>query len=217
VQPATAIDISTRAGGVSVMNRPSSSMSGGAGNSPTDDRRLVALLEAIARERSKEAFAELFGLMAPRLKAYVMRAGARPDVAEEIAQEAMIAIWRRADSFDSRKAGAATWIFTIVRNKRIDMLRRQARPELREEDFLHLDTAPAQPDEQICAGEAAALLRSRLTELPREQAQVIEMAYFEDKSHRAIAEELDLPLGTVKSRMRLALARIKHAMAGRKP
>ena len=216
MQSVAAIEVSRRAGGFSAMNRFSSR--GRPQASPNvADERLVSLLEAIAEQRSREAFAELFRMMAPRLKAYVMRAGAPADAAEEMAQEAMLSIWRKAGSFDPSKAAASTWIFTIVRNKRIDMLRRQARPELREEDFLHLDTDPPQPDDALDAGEMAAMLRKRLSELPDEQARVIEMAYFEDKSHRAIADELDLPLGTVKSRIRLALARIKQSLAGQKP
>lgn len=198
------------------MNRPSSRGRTRA-SSAVDDAQLAGLLEAIAERRSREAFAELFRLMAPRLKAYVMRAGAPSETAEEVAQEAMISVWRKAGSYDPAKAAASTWIFTIVRNKRIDMLRRQSRPELREEDFLHLDNDPTRPDDAVDAGERAGVLRRRLAELPQEQARVIEMAYFEDKSHRVIAEELDLPLGTVKSRIRLALARIKHSMAGQQP
>jgi len=216
VQSVAAIVYSTCVGGVSVMN-PSSSRGGSRSSSAIDDEHLVGLLGAIAERRSREAFAELFRLMAPRLKAYVMRAGAPADAAEEVAQEAMISIWRKADSFDAAKAAASTWIFTIVRNKRIDMLRRQSRPELREEDFLHLDTGPPQPDDEMTASEMSAILRRKLADLPNEQARVIEMAYFEDKSHRAIAEELDVPLGTVKSRIRLALGRIKHSMAGQEP
>jgi len=194
------------------MNRPSSPIAPRPASS-IDDARLVELLCAIAEQRSRPAFAELFRLMAPRLKAYVMRAGAPPDTADEIAQEAMIAVWRKAGSYDPAKASAATWLFTIVRNKRIDMIRRQSRPELTEDDFLHLASGPRLPEDQIDAQQTARVIRAQLSRLPRPQAQVIEMAYFEDKSHRAIAEELDLPLGTVKSRIRLALARIEQAMA----
>lgn len=178
-----------------------------------DDERLVQLITAIAESRSKEAFAELFRNFAPRLKAYGMRAGADAQTAEEVAQEAMIAVWRKAASFDPKKASVSTWIFTIVRNKRIDMLRREARPDLKEEDFLHLEKDPVGADDVVESAETHTIIKSCMKTLPAEQAQVIQMAYFEDKSHRAISDELALPLGTVKSRIRLALARIKDSMA----
>lgn len=177
-----------------------------------DNTRCVALIEDIACRRSRDAFAELFRIFAPRLKSYVMRAGVDPTTAEEVAQEAMIAVWRKADSFDRDKASASTWIFTIVRNKRIDMLRREARPDLREEDFLHLEPEPDQADAQVSARQVGDVLEQRVGALPQDQARVIEMAYYEDKSHSAIAEELGLPLGTVKSRIRLALARLKDGL-----
>lgn len=178
-----------------------------------DNARMVGLIEAIARERSRAAFAELFRVFAPRLKAYGMRAGAEAGIAEELAQEAMIAVWRKAATFDPAKASVSTWIFTIVRNKRIDFLRREARPDLREEDFLHLERDDVDAESGMSGEQQAEAAKRVLATLPEEQGEVIRMAYFEDRSHRDIAAALDLPLGTVKSRIRLALARLREAMA----
>lgn len=177
-----------------------------------DNARCVALIEEIAVRRSRAAFAELFRIFAPRLKSYVMRAGVEATTAEEVAQEAMIAVWRKADSFDRGKASVSTWIFTIVRNKRIDMLRREARPDLREEDFLHLNLEPDKADDTVSVRQVGDVLEQRVGSLPPDQTRVIEMAYYEDKSHSAIAEELGVPLGTVKSRIRLALSRLKDGL-----
>lgn len=189
------------------------SVSPPAARSTIDNARMIRLLDAVARERSRTAFAELFEVFAPRLKAYGMRAGADAGTAEELAQEAMIAVWRKAETFDPSKASASTWIFTIARNKRIDFLRREARPDLREEDFLHLGPSGSDAETRISGAQQAQVAKRVLASLPEEQGEVIRMAYFEDKSHRAIAGELDLPLGTVKSRIRLALARLREAMA----
>lgn len=178
-----------------------------------DDHRLCTLVAAIASRRDKQAFAELFRIYAPKLKAYAMRGGADEQAAEEVAQEAMISLWRKADSFDRSKASVSTWLFTIVRNKRIDMLRREARPDLKEEDFLHLDSEPTGADEMTEAKQTGRMLTDRIKELPADQAHVLKLAYFQDKSHRVIADELDLPLGTVKSRIRLALSRLKLDLA----
>lgn len=174
------------------------------------------LIEAVARRRDRIAFAELFQYFAPRLKAFGMRSGAEPDVAEEMAQEAMISVWRRAETFDRRRAAASTWIFTIARNKRIDMIRRNTRPKLDPDDFLLVNSGgeSESADSTIMAGQSQDQLRELLGHLPAEQKLVLEKAFFEDKTHNAIAEELSLPLGTVKSRIRLALGRLRVALQG---
>lgn len=199
---------STRPRGIGLMSAPARP----AGAS-IDNARMERLIEAVAQERSREAFAELFRVFAPRLKAYGMRAGADAAIAEELAQEAMIAVWRKAASFDPSKASVSTWMFTIARNKRIDFLRREARPDLREEDFLHLGQDSADTEACLSGDQQARAAKRVLATLPAEQGEAIRMAYFEDRSHRDIAVALDLPLGTVKSRIRLALARLREAMA----
>ena len=169
-------------------------------------------LEAIAKERDRAAFAKLFRYYAPRLKAFAMKGGLSAEEAEEIMQEALVTLWRKADRFDRTKAAASTWIFTIVRNKRIDYLRREKRPDLKAEDFLHMETEEPAADISFADRQQANTIRDRMTSLPADQLVVIRKAFFENKSHSEVASELGLPLGTVKSRIRLALARMRGMM-----
>ncbi len=175
-----------------------------------------ALLLEVARTRDRGAFAQLFGHFAPRLKSYLMRLGAGSGQAEDLAQEAMLLLWRKADQFDPAKAAAATWAFTIARNLRIDAIRREKRPEIDPDDpALVADDAPA-ADDAIGRAQDDARVRTALETLPREQMEVVELSFFADKPHSVIASELGLPLGTVKSRLRLAMARLRAAL-GDKP
>lgn len=173
------------------------------------DAEWRACVAAVAGARDRAAFARLFGHFAPRLKAFMMRGGADADLAEELAQEAMIAVWRRADSFDPAKAAVSTWVFTIARNKRIDRLRRERVPELSEEEYAAEQAAPRRGDDEAERRETAERLARSIASLPEEQAEVVRLAFYEDKPHAEIAAELSLPLGTVKSRIRLALARLR--------
>lgn len=167
------------------------------------------LIEAIAETQDKAAFAALFEHFAPRLKSYILRLGADDGTAEEVSQEAMVMVWRKAASFDRRQASAGTWIFTIARNKRIDRLRRERRPELDPEDPALVPDAPKSADKAVEGRQAEEKLRVVIENLPAEQSDLIRAAYFEDKTHREIADERGIPLGTVKSRIRLALARMR--------
>lgn len=175
-----------------------------------DSHRHDALIEAIAERADRAAFAELFTHFAPRLKAYLLRLGADQATAEEVAQEAMLTVWRKAASFDRRQAGAATWIFTIARNRRIDRLRRERRPEIDGNDPALVPAAPAEADFAVWGAQVETRLRAAIESLPPEQSDLIRRAYFEDLSHREIAEISGLPLGTVKSRIRLALQRLRE-------
>lgn len=176
-----------------------------------------ASIERIAADRDREAFASLFRHFAPRIKAYCLKRGSAAAMAEEIAQEAMIQVWRRAAQFDRRKASASTWIFTIARNKRIDLFRRESRPEVTDEDIAQETMANMADDgdasEEVARQEAGNELATQIEALPSEQAEVLRKAFYEDKTHQAIAEELNLPLGTVKSRIRLALGRLRNIMS----
>ena len=169
-----------------------------------------SLVEAIAAQRSREAFASLFEHFAPRLKSYLMRLGTDAAAAEEVVQEAMVMVWRKADSFDRRQASASTWIFTIARNKRIDRLRRERRPELDPNDPALVPDPEPQADRSVEALQSRDRILAAMENLPVEQSDLIRMAYFDDKSHAEIAAETDLPLGTVKSRIRLALGRMRR-------
>lgn len=167
------------------------------------------LLDALAAGPDRRAFKRLFAHFAPRVKSYLRRLGAEDQQAEELAQEVMLTVWRRAQLYDRRQAGASTWIFTIARNKRIDAIRRDKRPELDPDDPAIVPEPETPADQQVEASQRQELLRSAVERLPEEQARLLRLSYFEDKSHSTIAEELDLPLGTVKSRLRLALSRLK--------
>lgn len=167
------------------------------------------LIEAIAWDRDRQAFVRLFRHFAPRVKAYLRRLGAPDGLCEELAQEVMLTVWHRAGQFDRRQAGAGTWIFTIARNKRIDAIRRDRWPDVDPEDPALVPEPVQAADKTVEAGQREARLRKAVAELPGEQARLLRMSFFEDKSHSVIAEELDLPLGTVKSRLRLALSRLR--------
>lgn len=169
-------------------------------------------LVAIAEQRDQTAFAALFRHYAPRIKTYLRRLGAEDATAEELAQEAMLLVWRKASLFDRQRAAASTWIFAIARNLRIDRLRSEKRPEFDIDDpFLALDPAPA-ADERLCVDASHQRLRGALKQLPAEQEMVVTLSFFEDIPHSEIALRLGLPLGTVKSRLRLAMQRIRSLM-----
>ena len=170
------------------------------------------LIEAIASHQDRAAFASLFGHFAPRVKAFIMRGGTDAETAQEVAQETLIMVWRKAASFDRSRASAATWIYTIARNKRIDLLRRAARP-IDTDDWLVVYTPEEEDaDKSVLAGQTYTRVKELLGGLSADQLVVIQKAFFEDKTHTVIAEELKLPLGTVKSRIRLALGRLREAL-----
>jgi RNA polymerase sigma-70 factor (ECF subfamily) len=170
------------------------------------------LIARIASRGDRAAFAELFRLFAPRLKSYLMRQGCDFSLAEELMQETMVMVWRRAASFEPQRAAATTWLFTIARNKRIDSLRRQRRPEIDLADpALVPDPAPS-AEEPVLANERGRRLAEALAALPVEQAALVRLAYFDDRAHSDIAAETRLPLGTVKSRLRLALVKLRRAL-----
>lgn len=182
----------------------------GEAKAPSDE--LADLMARVAENRDRAAFAELFDHFAPRLKAYLLRLGAESGAAEELTQEAMIMVWRKAATFDPAQAGVSTWVFRIARNKRIDALRREKRPELDPEDPALVPESPEEADRAVERNQSEDRLRAALKTLPEEQAEVVRLAYFEDLAHGAVAEATGLPLGTVKSRLRLAMARLRSAM-----
>jgi RNA polymerase sigma-70 factor, ECF subfamily len=176
---------------------------------PLDAAAQARLIGLVASAQDRQAFALLFKHFAPRLKAFHLRAGLNDAAAEELAQETMLLLWRKAASFDPARAGASTWIFTITRNLRIDQSRRQraAVPE----PLLEEDLSPSA--EVLClSNERAERMRGALAALSAEQRRVIELSFFSDTPHSIIAAALKLPLGTVKSRIRLALARLRDAL-----
>lgn len=169
------------------------------------------LIEAVALKRDREAFARLFEHFAPRLNAWLRKTGATPAAAEDFAQDAMMTVWRKADLFDARKARAATWIFTIARNRRLDILRRDARAQPMPEMDLAADNS-LRPDNILLTSDDAMRVRDALGRLKPDQIEVLRLAFFLDNPHSEIARRLDLPLGTVKSRIRNAMIKLREIL-----
>lgn len=173
---------------------------------------MAVLVARVAQHRDRAAFEALFDHYAPRLSAYLHRLGAEPALAEEVTQDAMVALWRKADQFDPAKSSVGTWLYRIARNRRIDLLRRSRGGE------VELDRAPApvddapRPDEALDATERESLVRRAMRTLPAEQLALVRLAFFEGRSHSEIATETGLPLGTVKSRIRLAFGRLRRGL-----
>ena len=169
-------------------------------------------IHAICTRQDQAAFARLFRHFAPRVKSFLMKSGLTPEAAEECMQEAMATVWHKAGLFDGGKASPSTWIFTIARNRKIDMIRKSRRPE--PEDLpWGPEAEPEQSDAMVVAEETDRLGRA-IADLPEKQRDLIVRAYYGDLTHREIAEATGLPLGTIKSRIRLALDRLRHAMDG---
>lgn len=173
----------------------------------TSDEALLARVAA----RDREAFGVLFQRHAGRIKGFVMRAGFTAAEADEAAQEVLLSVWRRAATFDPARAAGATWIYAVARNRRVDMLRRR-RPEP-DPDDPHFNPDP-EPSTDAVAAIAARdrAVRAALAELPAEQIDAVRLTFFDGLSHSEAAEALGLPLGTLKSRLRLAMTRLRGAL-----
>lgn len=171
---------------------------------------MAEFLQRIAERGDVEAFRKLFQSYAPRVKSYMMRQGADPNTAEELAQETLLTVWRKAALYSGEKGSATTWIFTIARNLRIDRLRREQTwlplPEGHNEEA----STDALPDDVLSERERKVRVQDALASLPADQFEVVSLSYIEGLSHSEIAERLGLPLGTVKSRMRLAYQKIRE-------
>jgi RNA polymerase sigma-70 factor (ECF subfamily) len=178
-----------------------------------EPRSVADLLRRVAERGDVEAFRSLFQAYAPRVKSYMMRQGADAGTAEELAQETLLAVWTKARLYSGEKGSAATWIYTIARNLRIDRLRRetpwQELPTGYEEKEASRDPPP---DEAVSAGEERQRIERALALLPAEQHAVVALAFLDGLSHSEIAERLGIPMGTVKSRMRLAYQKLREAV-----
>ncbi len=181
----------------------------------SESARLNALMIAVGAARDRAAFAALFAHFAPRIKAYLMRLGAGAAQAEDLAQEAMLAVWRKAALFDPAKASASTWIFTVARNLRIDAIRREKRPAFDPDDPAFVPAQELAPDGELSRTDDCERVRAAMQALSPEQAAVVRLSFFSDKPHSEIARELGVPLGTVKSRLRLAMARMRPVVGNR--
>ena len=179
-----------------------------------DEAALFAGLVARIAQGDRAAFARVFGFYAPRVKGYLLRLGLEGAQAEEVSQEVMIAVWRKAQSFDPRQASVATWIFRIARNRRIDVFRREHKGALDPADPMFQPAAEVAPDAAFEAAGRDAQVRAAMAELPDDQRVLVREAFYEDLSHSQIADKTGLPLGTVKSRLRLAFAKLKLSLGG---
>ena len=170
---------------------------------------LTDLVVRIARSRDREAFHSLFVVFAPRVKTYLMRRGASAEKAEELAQETLLTVWRKATYFDPSRASASAWLFTIARNLRIDAIRRENSATAYALKAEPDDIEDRTPETESQIAERQNRVRAAIADLPPEQLEVVQLSFFQDKPHAEIASELALPLGTVKSRLRLAMAKLR--------
>ncbi len=187
----------------------------GESESILSSKELSALLGSLGANRSRDVFHQLFEFFAPRLKTYFLKGGATIELSEELIQETFVIVWRKADLYDVSKASASTWIFTIARNLRIDRFRKESRYLYKDDHYFANELVG---DSTQLDDHHQSQLSERIAEvlplLPTEQATIIKLSFYEDASHSKIAQHLELPLGTVKSRMRLALARLKKLLEG---
>lgn len=176
----------------------------------SDDPDWVDLMRRIRDDQDRAAFGKIFMHFAPRVKGFLMKSGSDAATAEECAQDVMTTLWRKADQFDPARASVSTWIFTIARNRRIDILRRESRPE--PEDLPWGPEPEPEQADVLALQQESKLLSEALASLPDAQRDLIEKAYFGDLTQSEIASLTGLPLGTIKSRIRLALDRLRHMM-----
>lgn len=180
------------------------------GNNTIDN--MDALLVEVAATQDRDAYQTLFAHFAPRVKSFLQGKGTSPEMAEEAVQEVLLNVWRKAGQFDPSKASASTWIFAIARNTRIDLLRKANHPTIDPNDPALVPDPPKSVTETVSAAQDAERIRARVAALPAEQQEVLRLAFFEELTHAEVAERLDIPLGTVKSRIRLAFGRMRSEM-----
>ncbi|MDQ0455507.1 sigma-70 family RNA polymerase sigma factor [Rhizobium paknamense] len=173
------------------------------------------LLAAVARDRDKEAFETLFRHYAPRVKAYMARQARDSQAAEELMQETMMAVWNKAALFDPERGNVSAWIFTIARNLRVSAYRKDRRPEFDPQDPAFVPDDVPSADEEYQSRQEAERLRIAMQDLPSEQRELLQLSFFNEVSHSTIAKDLNLPLGTVKSRIRMAFAKLRAALDDR--
>lgn len=185
--------------------------SGVVGQQPMDElSRLTGDMIAVRDSRDRAAFGRLFDHFAPRLKAMMLRGGLRDGTAEDVVQDVMLAVWHKAGQFDPHRADAAGWIYGIARNRRIDMARR--RPLAQPDEMPELESQEPDAAQIVALQQEARHLAEALARLGPEQAEALRIAYFEDIPHSRISEMTGLPLGTIKSRIRLGLERLRHEL-----
>jgi RNA polymerase sigma-70 factor (ECF subfamily) len=180
-----------------------------AGDAPKNAIDWALLVTAIAETSDEDAFKCLFNYFAPRVKSFMLRSGLKEGAADEIAQETLLTVWRKAGQYNGSLAGVSTWIFTIARNKKIDKFRKDSRPLPDVNDPSFSFQEEVSPEDTTSLSMESDLLYDALEVLPDDQRQVLVLSFIHDNPHREIANILGIPLGTVKSRIRLGLARLK--------
>jgi RNA polymerase sigma-70 factor, ECF subfamily len=178
----------------------------------SDGQHFSKLLARVAASKDREAFAALFDHFAPRVKSFMMRKGSNADQAEDLVQETMIAVWSKAQLFSDERGSVSTWIFTIARNLRIDRLRREKSSQYTDIDELETPSNDVAQDDAMTRFQEDGAVAAALLQIPEEQRQLLVLSYVEDLAQSEIASRLNLPLGTVKSRMRLAYRRMKKML-----
>ncbi|NNF79220.1 MAG: sigma-70 family RNA polymerase sigma factor [Rhizobiales bacterium] len=189
------------------MNRPY-----GPNKTNASNERLADLLDRVAKQQDKAAFAELFEHFGPRVKGFMMRKGADGELAEDLAQDTMITVWRKAHMYSGDKGSVSTWIFTIARNRRIDWARKLKGMQFSDISEVEQPSDDRPADEIVLGNQEAKSVAAAVEQLPSDQKQVISMAFMEDMTQQEISQRLDLPLGTVKSRMRLAYQKLSKSL-----
>ena len=181
-------------------------------NAGSSAEEMNGFLARVAMSSDKQAFGQLYAFFGPRVKGYLMKIGVAAEQAEDLTQETMLKVWRKAGLFDPKKASASTWIFTIARNQRIDALRRANKPELSADEPALMPDEEPQADVVVERQERDDRIREAFKGLPKNQHDVVHLHFIEDEPHSVIAERLGLPLGTVKSRLRLAFNKIRKEL-----
>ncbi len=187
-------------------------------NKPPDQisRVMSDYLVAVAEHQDQEAFAEIFNYYAPSVRLYLLRNGVDASKVDDIIQETFAAVWAKSSQYDCNRATASTWIFTIARNKRIDAFRRENRPEFNPNDPTFQPSFFESGEQAMTVQERAVTIRDALTQLSPEQREVLQFSLFEGQSYTTIAIRLGIPLGTVKSRARLAIGKLRLALGGQR-
>ncbi len=182
------------------------------GHDPAEGPSDAELLARLAAADDRAAFAEIFARYAGRIRAFLLRGGAHPDVVEEATQDVFVSVWRRAATYEPAKAGVSTWIYAIARNRRIDLIRRQARPAPDPNDPLFQPDAPEDPARAAASADRDARVREALEALSKDQLEAVRLTFYAGLTQAEIAQATGAPLGTVKSRLRLAFARLREAL-----
>ena len=176
-----------------------------------DKSKLSELMVKVKNDRDQIAFSNLFDFLAPKLKAYFIQNGLSADISEELTQEVMSIIWSKSDRYDPSKSAVTTWVYTIARNKKVDFFRKSAKINVNDDDIREFLYENGDED-KLSIKEAAEQVNRINKELNQDQRKMIKMNFFENKSHKKIAEELEIPLGTVKSRIRNILIKMQRLL-----